>query len=101
MGWLSKRKSQLARQVGGAALTDAMAVVQQPAGPPRIHNPYGGTRSHYRDPDYRPGPGQEPVRPVCKASGTGWAEGDGGLRECGLCPYMWAQRQLGSDGEVA
>ena len=58
-----------------------------PAEPAHIHNPHGGTRYHYDDPD------QPDARPVCNASGAVWAEGDGELGECGLCPHIWAQRQ--------
>ena len=81
--------SQLERQLAAAALDDAMARVQPV--PPRIYNPDRGARSHYRD------PGQAAARPVCNASGARWAEGDGGLGLCGLCPHIWAQRQGGSD----
>jgi hypothetical protein len=86
-----KRPAALPRQLAHAALGDAMGRVQAPPEPPRIHNPFKGTWSHYRDPD------QAAARPVCKASGHGWAEGDGGLALCGLCPYMWAQRQDSSE----
>ena len=94
MRWPKRRPTRLERQLAEAGrerlagrLQEAVALAQEPSVPPSIHNPHGGTRSHYRDPD------QAAARPVCGASGAVWAEGNGGLRMCGLCPHMWAQRQ--------
>ena len=107
MGFLRRKDktpkpARLSRQLAHAALEDAMGRVQERAGeeqpvvPPQIHNPDGGTRSHYLDPD------APDRRPVCNASGARWGDGDGGLRLCGLCPGMWAQRQdRSSEGQVA
>jgi len=77
------RPSRLERQLAEADIETAMGRVQPV--PVHIHNPEGGTRWHFADPDTG--------RPVCKAGGTAWVTGTGGLRECGLCPPMWAQRQ--------
>lgn len=85
------RKPRVERELGKANLTDAMAQVQPE--PLRIHNPDRGTRSHDLDPDSG--------RPVCKASGTAWVTGDGGLRECGLCRDMRAGRLGDAEGQVA
>jgi hypothetical protein len=92
-----RRKNRASRQHPLADVEAAIARSErvEPAEPRRIHNPNGGTRSHYRDSS---GPD---LKPVCKASGRHWDEGDGGLALCGLCPYMWAQRQAGSEGQVA
>jgi hypothetical protein len=93
-----KRKNQLPRQLALGNFQDAMGRVEdalRDREPPHIYNPSKGTRYHYRDPD------QAAARPVCKASGAGWAEGDGGLRECGNCPGMWAQRQERSEDRAA
>jgi hypothetical protein len=89
---IPRRKSRASRQHPPADLDAAVARSEREGRseeeePPRIYNPDKGTRYHYRDPD------QAAARPVCKASGAGWAEGDGGLKMCGLCPYIWAQRQ--------
>ena len=80
-----KRGTKVSRQVALGLLEDAQGRVQPER--PSIHNPDGGTRWHFPDPDTG--------RPVCKAGGTAWVTGTGGLRECGLCPPMWAQRQSG------
>jgi hypothetical protein len=91
------RKERLPRQLAHADLTDAMGRVQQnrsdeaapaPPSPPvplHVHNPQGGTRYHVLDPDTG--------KPVCGASGAMWAQGDGNLGPCGLCPGILAQRQ--------
>lgn len=95
MGLLRRnRPNRLERLLAAAQLDEALARVE-PAEPAHIHNPGGGTRYHFQDPD------REPVRPVCNASGSQWADGNGGLKECGLCPYMWAQRQASSELEAS
>ena len=81
-----KHPARLERQLTEADLESAMGRVQ--ADPPSIHNPDGGTRYHFLDPDTG--------RPVCKASGSSWTAGDGGLRLCGLCRDMRAPRQAAS-----
>ena len=58
-----------------------------------IHNPEGGTRWHFLDP--------QTGRPVCNASGVMWVQGNGALRRCGLCPGIWARRQDGSGAGAA
>ena len=88
MAWFRKTE----RVLSAHHLQEAMREAQEP---PHIHNPAGGTRYHFLDPD-RPH-----MRPVCNASGAQWADGDGGLGRCGLCPHMWAQRQSGSDERAA
>ena len=86
-----KRGTKVSRQVALGLLEDSMGRVQ--ADPAFVHNPDGGTRYHDVDPDTG--------KPVCKASGTAWASGTGGLRQCGLCPGIWAQRQAGAERDVA
>ena len=86
---LQQQLAEADREIAEGRLLQAVAAVQ--AEPPRIHNPNGGTRSHYRDSS---GPD---LKPVCKASGRHWDEGDGGLELCGLCPHMWAQRQASTE----
>ena len=83
---LFRRPTRLEKVLAAADLETATGRVQ--ASPPSIHNPSGGTRSHDLDPDTG--------RPVCKASGSSWAAGDGGLRLCGLCRDMRAPRQDGA-----
>ena len=91
--WFRKQRNKgtkVDRQVALGLLEDGMGRAQSE--PPSIHNPDGGTRYHFRDPDTS--------RPVCNASGAAWAAGDGKLRKCGLCPDMWAARQ-GGTGKLA
>ena len=97
MSLIPRRKNRASRQHPLADLEAAIARSERPvpAEPPSIYNPVNGTCYHYLDPD------QAATKPVCKASGAGWAEGSGGLKRCGLCPHMWAQRQAGVTGEVA
>jgi len=85
------RPNRLERQLAEADIETAMGRVQPV--PAHIHNPDGGTRWHYLDPDSG--------RPVCKASGGSWVAGDGKLRMCGLCPGIWAQRQGGTGEQAA
>jgi hypothetical protein len=88
-----RHPSQLDRVLAEHELSEAVGRVQPE--PPRIHNPAGGTRYHFRDPSF------PAAHPVCNASGAGWAEGDGGLKRCGLCPAIWAQRQAGGGERAA
>jgi hypothetical protein len=96
MSWLKRGPSKMERLQGASRLQEAIGRAEEAAAavqaePPSIYNPVNGTCYHYLDPD------QAATKPVCKASGAGWAEGSGGLKRCGLCPHMWAQRQAGSD----
>jgi hypothetical protein len=95
MGFLKKRgPNRMERLLAASRLQEAMGRIES-ARPLPIHNPDRGARWHYRDPSF------PAAHPVCGASGTQWAEGDGGLKPCGLCPPMWAQRQAGSGERAA
>jgi hypothetical protein len=97
MGWLKRKQdrkpAQPERQPAKSAPETAQVRVQPE--PPAIYNPDRGARWHFRDPSF------PAAHPVCGASGAGWAEGNGGLKPCGLCPGIWAQRQGRSEAGAA
>ncbi len=84
MSLFKRGPNRMERLLAASRLQEAMERIS-PQEPPRIYNPVKGTRCHYRDPS------QAAARPRCRASGAGWAEGDGGLLLCGLCRDLRAQ----------